>query len=81
MRALLIVLLSTAMLAQSTVPMPGHKSHKKAVLVGIVAGAAAGIAIGFVTRSSCPNKIDGVPYSGTPPCPKYWPDPTSRRRK
>lgn len=46
----------------------------------IVLGAAGALIMHYKWPHSCATKIDGVPYSGTPPCPKscegpgdcYW---------
>lgn len=39
-------------------------------VIGIAAGAAAGVTIALVTRHNCASTYDGKPYQGTPPCPK-----------
>lgn len=57
------------------------RRHPKAT--ALVAGAAAGVAIGYKLghQSPCPSVVSGYPYNGTPPCPTscsglgdcYWP--------
>jgi hypothetical protein len=60
-----------------------HPVATAAIVVGIAGGIVA------ATRQwGCPNKIDGYPYDGTPPCPKsceadgcYWGPGTRVRAK
>lgn len=49
--------------------------RKHPVITGAVVGLGAGavLAVRQNKHNSCPTSIDGVPYSGTPPCPTYWP--------
>jgi hypothetical protein len=63
MKKLIAVVLALSLTGCATI-------HRHPVLSGIVVGAAAGVTVGLLTRSSCPNRYDGKPYSGTPPCPK-----------
>jgi hypothetical protein len=44
------------------------------VIWGVTTGAAISLVVVVATHKSCPPVINGVPYDGTPPCPKYWPD-------
>ena len=68
----LSMLLITALLLTAT---NCATTRKHPVIVGLAVGTSVGLTIALVTRHNCPHRINGVPYDGTAPCPKYWPDP------
>lgn len=43
------------------------------LIYGVAIGAGIGATIGIIQHCSCPSRINGYPYQGTCPCPKYWP--------